>query len=174
MTKGFEVDKIYFDMDGVLADFERGVREICGIEPPDQNAKHHNPGADDEMWEKIKLAGHFYDRLELMPDAKEMFDAVYGKYGDKCEILTGIPKPKRGITTSGEDKTNWTHRLLSPDIKVNIVFREDKPQYCIGKGCILIDDMERNIRDWNEMGGTGIQNISAEKTMETLKEMGII
>jgi hypothetical protein len=34
--------------------------------------------------------------------------------------------------------------------------------------------MERNIRDWNEMGGTGIQNISAEKTMETLKEMGII
>ena len=76
--------------------------------------------------------------------------------------------------TSGEDKTNWTHRLLSPDIKVNIVFREDKPQYCTGKGCILIDDMERNIRDWNEMGGTGIQNISAEKTMETLKEMGII
>ena len=174
MTKGFEVDEIYFDMDGVLADFKRGVREICGIEPPDQNAKHHNPGTDDEMWEKIKLAGHFYDRLELMPDAKEMFDAVYGKYGDKCEILTGIPKPKRGITTSGEDKINWTHRLLSPDIKVNIVFREDKPQYCTGKGCILIDDMERNIRDWNEMGGTGIRNISAEKTMETLKEMGII
>ena len=169
-----EVEKIYFDMDGVLADFERGVREICGIEPPDQNAKHHDPGSDDEMWEKINLAGHFYDRLELMPGAKEMFDAVYGKYGDKCEILTGIPKPKRGITTSGEDKTNWTHRLLSPDIKVNIVFREDKPQYCTGKGCILIDDMERNIRDWNEMGGTGIQNISAEKTMETLKEMGII
>ena len=44
-----EVEKIYFDMDGVLADFERGVREICGIEPPDQNAKHHKPGADDEM-----------------------------------------------------------------------------------------------------------------------------
>ena len=25
-----EVEKIYFDMDGVLADFERGVKEICG------------------------------------------------------------------------------------------------------------------------------------------------
>ena len=25
------VEKIYFDMDGVLADFERGVEEICGL-----------------------------------------------------------------------------------------------------------------------------------------------
>ncbi len=28
-----EVEKIYFDMDGVLADFERGVKEICGLIP---------------------------------------------------------------------------------------------------------------------------------------------
>lgn len=26
-----DVEKIYFDMDGVLADFERGVREICAF-----------------------------------------------------------------------------------------------------------------------------------------------
>lgn len=169
-----EIEKIYFDMDGVLADFERGVRELCGIEPPDQNAKNHKPGEDDEMWERIKNTANFYDHLELMPGAKEMFDALYEKYGDKVEILTGIPKPKRGIETAGEDKTKWTHRLLSPDIKVNIVFREEKPQYCTGKGCILIDDMERNIRDWNEMGGTGIQNLSAEQTIATLKEMGVL
>ena len=47
------VEKIYLDMDGVLADFERGVREICGVVPMDQNAKHRGPGDDDEMWEKI-------------------------------------------------------------------------------------------------------------------------
>ena len=93
------VEKIYFDMDGVLADFECGVREICGVIPPDQNAK---------------------------------------------------------------------------DIKVNIVFREEKPQYCTGPGCILIDDMQRNIRDWNAMGGTGIVHVSAEETIEKLKEMGVI
>ena len=169
-----EVEKIYFDMDGVLADFERGVREICGIEPLDQNAKHRSQAADNEMWEAIKKTPHFYDYLELMPGAKEMFDAIYKKYGNKVEILTGIPKPKRGIVYAGEDKAKWTHRLLNPDIKVNIVFREDKPKYCTGKGCILIDDMERNIRDWNEMGGTGIQNINAEKTAEKLKELGIL
>lgn len=169
-----EVEKIYFDMDGVLADFERGVKEICGVTPPSQNAKHHKLGEDDEMWERIRETKHFYDYLELMPRAKEMFDAVYGKYGKRCEILTGIPKPRRGIVNAGEDKKIWVHRLLSEDIKVNIVFREEKTQYCTGKGCILIDDMQRNIRDWIAMGGTGIVHISAEETIRQLKEMDVL
>ena len=28
--------KIYFDMDGVLADFDRGIEELCGIKKVDQ------------------------------------------------------------------------------------------------------------------------------------------
>ncbi len=34
---------------------------------------------------------------------------------------------------------------MSEDLKVNIVYREEKPDYCGGKGCILIDDMKKNI-----------------------------
>jgi len=169
-----EVEKIYFDMDGVLADFERGVREICGVTPPSQNAKHYKPGEDDAMWECIRETKHFYNYLELMPGVREMFDAVYGKYRERCEILTGIPKPRRGIANAGEDKTIWVHRLLSEDIKVNIVFREEKPKYCTGKGCILIDDMQRNIRGWIAMGGTGIVHINAEETIRQLKEMDVL
>ena len=64
--------------------------------------------------------------------------------------------------------------LLSPDVKVNIVLREEKPQYCSGKDCILIDDMEKNIQEWEEMGGTGIVNVSATGTVKKLKELGIL
>lgn len=169
-----EVEKIYFDMDGVLADFERGVKEICGLTPPSQNAKHHKPGEDDEMWEAIKACPHFYDYLELMPGAKAMFDAVYEKYGDRCEILTGIPKPRREIVNAASDKKVWVKRLLSEEVVVNIVFREEKPKYCHGEGCVLIDDMERNIRDWKALGGTGIVNVSTEETMNRLRELGIL
>lgn len=169
-----KVKKIYFDMDGVLADFDRGVEELCGLQAIPQAEKHRHPGCDDEMWEKVRKVGHFYDKLELMPGAREMFDAVYGKYGADCEILTGIPKPRRGITTSGEDKTNWMHRLLSKDIVVNIVFREDKPEYCTGADCILIDDLEKNIKAWEEIGGTGILHKSSEETLQTLIDMGIL
>ena len=97
-----EVEKIYFDMDGVHADFERGVKEISGLMSPSQNANHHKAG-DDEMWARIKACSHFYDKLELMSGAKDMFDAVYGKYGAKCEILTGIPKSRREIADAAEE-----------------------------------------------------------------------
>ena len=30
-----EVTEIYIDMDGVLTDFDQGVRELCGLEPLD-------------------------------------------------------------------------------------------------------------------------------------------
>ncbi len=167
-----EVKKIYFDMDGVLADFDRGVEELCGMKSVPQDQK--TPGQDHAMWEAIRDAGHFYDRLELMPGAKEMFDTIYGKFGDRCEILTGIPKPRRGITTSGEDKTSWVRRLLSPDIVVNIVFREQKPEYCTGKDCILIDDLGKNIQAWELYGGTGVLHRSAEETLSVLKGMGVL
>ncbi len=170
----FKVNKIYFDMDGVLADFEKGVKELCLMDPPDQNAKEKNKEKDNQMWEGIRNIGDFYDRLDLMPGAKEMFDLVYGKYQDKCEILTGIPKEDKKIVTAGEDKKKWVKRLLSDKIKVNIVYREEKPGYCSGPDCILIDDMEKNIKEWEACGGTGIQNRSARETIEKLKELGIL
>ena len=169
----FQVEKIYFDMDGVLADFGKGVRDLCHMEAPSPDGPE-DPEKDNEMWRRIKNVEHFYDKLDLMPGAKELFDAVYNKYGDKCEILTGIPKPHRGIKDAGEDKEKWVHRLLAPEIEVNVCLRAEKIQKCNGKDCILIDDMEKNIKEWTEEGGTGIQNLDAASTMKKLKEMGIL
>ena len=120
------VIKIFFDMDGVLADFNKGVEELCGFEGSDRD-RWKASGNDDEMWVGIREVVHFYDKLDPMPGAIEMFERIYGKYPDHCGILTGIPKPKRGILTAGEDKTTWVRRLLSEDIPVNIVIREEKP-----------------------------------------------
>lgn len=166
-----DIEKIYFDMDGVVADFDRGVIEICGLMPLSQNAKHRSLHKEEMMWERIKEVGHFYDKLELMPGAKEMFDAVYQKYGGKCQILTGIPKPRRGIDTAAEDKKAWVKRLLSEEVIVNTVMREDKAKFCTGKGCILIDDLDRNVKAWNEMGGTGILHVDPEDTLRQLREL---
>jgi len=170
----FQVEKIFFDMDGVLADFRLGVTELCNIIPQPVNAKPFDAERDDLMWSKIREVEHFYDRLKFMPGAEEMFHEVRGRYGKKCEILTGIPKEKRGIIDAGADKISWMHRLLDSDITVNIVKREDKPQYCRSRGCILIDDMENNISEWEAAGGTGIVHVSAEETLSRLKSMGVL
>ena len=167
------VKKIYFDMDGVLADFNRGVVELCGMKPM-QPGKKLSPEEDDEMWEGIRKTGYFYDMLELMPGAKQLFDTVYGLYGDRCEILTGIPKPKRGIVTAGEDKIRWVRRMLSKDVVVNIVYRHQKPEYCSGTDCILIDDLDQNILAWEEIGGTGILHTSVQETFAALEKLCVL
>ncbi|MBR1670802.1 MAG: hypothetical protein IJ695_08895 [Butyrivibrio sp.] len=165
--------KIYFDMDGVLADFDGGVTELCGLKPLKQG-EHRSKEEDDLMWERVRGVPHFYDRLEPMPGAVELFRELYERYGDKCEILTGIPKPKRGITTAGEDKIAWAHRLLTPELKVNIVYREEKKNFCTGKDSILIDDLKSNIDDWVNYGGTGILHISSEDTRLQLLEKDLL
>ena len=165
-----DIKKIYFDMDGVLADFDRGVKELCNMDPLPQS-EDQPVGYDDELWSKVREAGHFYDKLEIIPGSKELFDYVYNKYGDKCEILTGVPKPRRGITTAGDDKISWVRRLLSKNIKVNIVWREDKPDYCTGKDCILIDDYELNIREWENCGGTGLLFSDAFDVLDRIKKL---
>ena len=160
-----EVQKIYFDMDSVLADFVRGVREICGMEAGTHDAK------DDDMWALIKAADHFYYRLEPVEGAKAMFDSIYGRFGDRVEILTAVPKKKRGILTAGDDKTRWIREMFSGDVKVNIVVREEKMQFCKGKGCILIDDLEKNLEEWNAAGGTGILFRNAEQALKEFEEI---
>jgi len=167
------VSKIYFDMDGVLADFDKGVNELCHMKATSQN-KNPDKEYDDLMWEAIRKIDHFYDRLDLMPGAKEMFDLLYVKYGDKCEILTGIPRKDRGIDTAAEDKVAWTRRMLSGTIKIHTVFRKEKKEYCTGPETILIDDQERTVREWREGGGTAVLHISPEQTTEELKKLGVL
>ena len=70
-----EIRKIYFDLDGVMADFDRGVYELCGMDA----FSHEDDKSDDIMWLRIKEVGHFYDKLELMPGAKELFDDLYAR-----------------------------------------------------------------------------------------------
>lgn len=41
---------------------------------------------------------------------------------------------------------------------------------CTGKGCILIDDLKSNIRNWEDAGGTGILHVNPEETMRFFRE----
>lgn len=161
---------IYFDMDGVLADFDRGLRELCGVEPLSVN-EARTPEYEDAMWAAIRAVPHFYLALEPMPGAVEMFHQLSRREGARCEILTGIPKPRRGIVTAGEDKAEWVRRYLSPQVPCNIVLREEKPRFCKGPDWVLIDDTQANIAAWEAMGGTGILHCSPEETLRDLSPL---
>lgn len=157
-----KVKKLYIDMDGVLADFQKGVEALCGIGTED----------DDAMWAAIKEVEHFYYKLEPVKGAIEMIQALIEKYGEKCEILSAVPKEKRGIVHAEEDKRKWVCKYIGDDIIVNIVHDwKEKLPYCTGDDCILIDDRLENIEGWENAGGTGILFRNAREAYKNVSEL---
>ena len=84
--------KIYFDLDGVLADFQKGVVELCGIEPVDQS--HKRSGQDDLLFGAMKRVPHFYDRLVLMPGPG---DILIDCFPDLCYTRNNTHKIRRRL-----------------------------------------------------------------------------
>ena len=167
-----DIDCIYFDMDGVLADFNRGQSEILKIKViPQENKKE---GDDDLLFSKMREHDHFYYMLKPIDGSLDLFMKVYDKYKDRCRILTGVPKEKRGITNAKIDKKAWVEKYLGKDIVVNTVLRKEKMEFVRNKGSILIDDFSTNIKEWRERGGTAILFTTPEACMKELRDMGVL
>lgn len=159
--------QIYFDMDGVLANFDLGVVEMCHL--PAREQGHTTKEQDKELWGRVREHNHFYAGLAPIPGSIEFVKRIHDIYGDQCQILTGVPRPEKNVPYAAEDKINWMVWNVSPDIKVNIVLRKEKVQFCKDKSSILIDDYWKNIAEWKDAGGTGILFRNVEQTKAELK-----
>lgn len=142
----------YFDMDGVLADFRAGVDRagLAYVGPETEDRQ-----ADDAMWDGIRGMGHFYRTLPPVQAGLDLFRELKSAGAD-CRVLTAVPKPVHRIAHAAADKRAWCGEYLGDDVQVNICTREEKPAFCTGRDCVLIDDQNRNVRDWERAGGTGI------------------
>lgn len=160
--------KVYFDMDGVLADFEGYIIKHNIPYFPQGNRSTEQ---DKQMWDAIKQVPHFYLQLEPVEGSIDFFMEIKSKKEHESEILSAIPKPKWGLLYAKEDKIDWTSQFLGDDVKANIVYREEKQNYCTGPDCILVDDLEKNIIEWEAKGGTGILFRDAESAKKELLEV---
>ena len=121
-----EENKLYCDLDGVLVDFEKGVKERMGKLPEDLNQKY--------MWMTLRKTPNFYVNLPWMPEGKALWDAI--KEFNPI-ILTGCPIGG----WSEADKRIWCARELGANIKVITCNTKDKPKFC-SEGDILIYDRD--------------------------------
>jgi len=58
-----------------------------------------------------------------------------------------------------------------PRSRINLVMRSQKKNYA-SPASILIDDYEKNTKEFNARGGTGITFKSASQTIAELKKLG--
>ncbi|MDQ3099920.1 MAG: hypothetical protein M3R08_00915 [Bacteroidota bacterium] len=153
--------RIYLDLDGVLADFDRGAAKVLGMAPKDFEAMY-GPGI---FWKKLAGTQDFYDQLELMPDALELYSAVehLGPI-----ILTGLP---RGNWAEPQ-KRNWAERHF-PGVKVITTTAALKNEHC-DPGDVLVDDRDKYRSLWEEAGGIFIHHRSARQSINELRDHGFI
>jgi|TARA_B110000285_G_scaffold109391_1_gene124158 hypothetical protein len=163
-----EQSQIYFDMDGVLADFIGGVEKQTGKSfiSPDLTKD-----AKLELKAEIQDLGTFWHKLEWMPGAKGMWKHV--KNNRVPHILSAYASWDKNCRRG---KTFWIGKNLgTPASNINLVRREEKQKLATANGVpnILIDDHIKNIKEWEAAGGIGIRHTSAAKTISQLKKLGI-
>lgn len=157
--------KLFLDLDGVLADFDALARKELET---DNSYKFEYVYGTAEFWKRINKSGNFFLRLDLMPGAKRLFDAV--KHLDPI-VLTALPKDN--MHEVDDHKRRWVATWLGRNVRVITCLTHEKPNYA-SAGAILVDDRAINRATWEAKGGRFVVYTSADQTLDTLRAMGVI
>ena len=148
---------LFLDLDGVLADFDRGVRMATGRRPEDLSLK--------AMWSALARWPDFFETLAFMSDAEALWRFCAPHHPT---ILTGLPLG----TWAPEQKRRWVARMLGAEVPVITCMSREKPQWS-GPGCVLVDDRASTRAGWESKGGTFIHHVSAERSIAALRRLGL-
>jgi 5'(3')-deoxyribonucleotidase len=147
--------RLFLDADGVLADFDRGVRDLLGMSPKAFIARH---GAG-TFWKRLASAGNFYGTLPEMPDARQLFDGVRHL---KPTILTGLPLGK----WAAPQKVEWAAEHF-PGVPIITCMARDKHNH-MHPGDVLVDDRERHREAYETAGVVFVHHRDAESSLREL------
>ncbi len=150
---------LFCDLDGVLADFNRGVKDVTGQYPN----RFRQIG---DMWRQLARANDFYYKLEFMPDGPELWNAI--KHLNPT-ILTGLPY---GNWAAGQ-KVRWVGERLGWDVPIITGMTSDKPLHA-KPGDFLIDDRPKIKSAWEQKGATFITHTDTASTLAELKRLGVL
>ena len=141
---------IYFDMDGVLVQYDRNAYAS-------KEAPFYQKGA------------HYF--RELPPDNTmlSVFHVLKHQRLHNLYIVTSIINDSKLCIEHCNDKLYWlnTHGVY-PDTKKNLLFAASSKQNCVEeiqkrkltKKDVLIDDYNPNLLSWKTAGGTAIKYIN--------------
>jgi hypothetical protein len=151
--------KLYCDQDGVFADFATPAEEFFKVD----FSGWVTLTCDD--WQRYKDAHpNMWEELPVMPHAHDLW-AVIQPY--LPSVLTAVPnRADSGWHWDGveQQKLAWFKKHFPtfgehPDQQLHAVARSDKRRYAQqddGTPNILIDDLVKNVTEWNAAGGIGL------------------
>ena len=151
--------KVFCDLDGVLADFEKGIQLLTGRSTIDQSAS--------KMWQRISAKKNFFAGLDFMPDGAKLWKDICEISGSIPTILTGVPESKNNYD---KEKRQWCANHLGDDVEVITCKSSEKYKYT-DINHILIDDRIENCNLWEKHGGICIRHTNNDRTIYELKKI---
>ena len=153
--------QLFLDCDGVLADFDTYAEKIFGLPPRKAEAEL----GQERFWAPLQSHEGFYEKLPLMPDARELFEAVEHL---NPIILTGLP-----VGEWAEPQKRAWGRKYFPHTTMICCMSKDKRNH-MKPGDVLVDDWPKYKDLWEEAGGIFVLHTSAKDSIAKLKELGVL
>jgi len=162
--------KVYLDMDGVLADFDKRFKDLSGIGPSEFESKYGKNKFWDFIDEEHKVS--FWVGIEPMPGAADLVNAVKDY---NYELLTSPSVKKQSYLGKILWVRNHTGDIFPSKPRINFKKAKEKHEIKsqLSKTDILIDDREDTIGRWNAAGGTGIVYKNISQVLNDLAELGL-
>jgi hypothetical protein len=150
--------RLFLDADGVLADFDRGARDLLKLRPKEFIVRHGRG----TFWKRLANAKNFYGSLPEMPDARLLFDAVKHL---KPTILTGLPLGN----WAAPQKIEWAAEHF-PGVPIITCMARDKHKH-MHPGDVLVDDREKHRAEYEAAGVLFVHHKSAEDSLTQLAKI---
>lgn len=138
------VKAIYFDMDGVLANFDKDVKRMQSI--------------DERPWLSVK---DFFENLEVIGNPNATIE-VLQNLGYQVYILSKVELRDKEGQARAKNKINWIKKNI-PSLPIEnaiiVPIHENKTDYIKTdlKHSVLVDDYKGNLTEWQNLGGIAVK-----------------
>eukprot|EP00929_Paragymnodinium_shiwhaense_P065379 TRINITY_DN32781_c0_g1_i2.p1 TRINITY_DN32781_c0_g1~~TRINITY_DN32781_c0_g1_i2.p1 ORF type:complete len:815 (-),score=163.23 TRINITY_DN32781_c0_g1_i2:87-2531(-) len=166
---------VYCDLDGVLADFNKGCMDLfpeggpIAEKIPNHTVTKLNYEEETEMWRRIESKSDFFAALDWTSDGELLWRWIDWNIVPTPAVLTGLPMGRVGQMAS-KQKEQWCQKKLGQHVQVFCCGTRNKQKFS-GKRCVLIDDRGDLREAWEARGGIFVHHVSAADSIRQLREI---